>query len=243
MAVPTNAELKAYLESGVNVILAPDGEPYILCEDGSVRNKIDYVLLQEDDFRASLYAKYAGFKGASAGRLVSLGAPALADDDALVKSTNMKVGAYTLETDADPDVPRNILVTAAAGDTADTMGTITVTGTDYDGNVISEVITPSTSAPVAGKKAFKTVTSVVGAGWAKDEAEKTNDTIKVGYGNEIGLPFALVNTTDIMLGILGTTITACNPTVTTPASLSGTTIDMSAGTYNGTKEALVFLKV
>jgi len=172
-------------------------------------------------------------------RLYNLGSPALADDDLIVTSTNMKVGSYTVA--AQPEVPRNITVTATAGATADTPGTVTITGTNYDDEVISEVITPVAGSAVAGTKAFKSVTTVVGAGWAIDAVEGTNDTIKVGTGNELGLPLSLNSATEIMLGILGTTITATNPTVSNPASLEGTTIDMSSGTYNGTKEALVFI--
>ena len=181
----------------------------------------------------------AGVKASSATRLYNLGAPALADDDLIVTSTNMKVGSYTVA--AQPEVPRNITVTATAGATADTLGTITITGTNYEDEVISEVITPVAGSAIAGTKAFKTVTTVVGAGWVIDAVEGTNDTIKVGTGNELGLPLVLDSTTEIIMGVLGVTITATNPTVANPATLEGTTIDMSAGTYNGTKEALVFV--
>ncbi len=181
----------------------------------------------------------AGSKASSASRLYNLGAPALADDDLIVTTTNMIVGEYTVA--AQPDVPRNITVTASAGDTADTMGTITIVGTNYDDEVITEEIIPATGSTVAGALAFKTVTTVTGAGWVLDEFETTNDTIVVGIGNELGLPIVLDVTTEVMLSILGTTITATNATVATPATLEGTTIDMSSSTYNGTKEALVFI--
>jgi len=181
----------------------------------------------------------AGIKANSTCRLYNLSSPALADDDLIVTSTNMKVGSYTVA--AQPEVPRNITVTATAGATADTLGTITITGTNYDDEEISEVITPVAGSAVAGTKAFKSVTTVIGAGWAIDAVEGTNDTIKVGTGNELGLPLVLDSATEIIMGVLGTTITATNPTVSNPASLEGTTIDMSSGTYNGTKEALVFI--
>jgi len=181
----------------------------------------------------------AGTKANSTCRLYNLGAPALADDDLIVTSTNMKVGEYTVA--AQPDIPRNITVTVTAGATADTLGTVTISGTNYDDDEISEVITPVAGSAVAGTKAFKTVTTVVGAGWVIDAVEGTNDTIKVGIGNELGLPLMLDSATEIMMGTLGTTITATNPTVTNPATLEGTTIDMSAGTYNATKEALIFI--
>jgi hypothetical protein len=245
MAALTNERIKSDLENNMNYILAEEGNPFILCEDGTVLNKQGQRVLPNDDagasYRVYLYKQYATRRSAGAGMLYCLGAPAASDDDKIVTSTNMKNGDYTLEDSPDPDVPRNILVTAAAGGTADTPGTITVEGTDAQGNKISEVITPVAGSAVAGTKAFKTVTKVTGAGWAKDKEEETNDTIKVGYGNELGLPFAVDSADDILLGILGTTITAHNPTVSTPASVAGTTVDMSAGTYDGTKKAFVFV--
>lgn len=164
-----------------------------------------------------------------AGRFYSLGTPVVADDDKIVVSANMKVGTYTIA--AQPDVCRNITVTATAVGTADTMGTITVTGTNILGQVMTEVITPVAGSTVAGLKAFKTVTSVVGAGWVIDAVEGTNDTIKVGVGTVIGLPIKIL-TGDCPLSILGTAIVV--PTVTVGA-IEVCTIDASSGTYNGTK--------
>lgn len=183
----------------------------------------------------------AGSKASSACRLYNLGAPIVADDDKIVVSADMKVGTYTVA--AQPDVPRNITVTVTAGSDADTMGTITVAGTNYADAVISEVITPVAGSAVAGKKAFKTVTTVTGAGWVIDAGETpTADAIKVGIGNEIGLPIALDAAAEIMLGILDTTITAHNPTVSSgTATIEETTIDMSSGTYDGSKVAYVFV--
>jgi hypothetical protein len=181
----------------------------------------------------------AGSKASSACRLYNLGAPDLADDDLIVTSTNMKVGSYTIA--AQPDIPRNITVTATAGGTADTMGTITITGTNYSDEEISEEIIPVAGSTVAGALAFKTVSSVVGAGWVIDGSGATNDTIVVGTGNKLGLHLELDVASEVIMGVLGTTITATNATVSTPASLEGTTIDMSSATYNGIKEALVFI--
>jgi len=165
-----------------------------------------------------------------AARFVPMGTPIVADDDKVVVSADMKVGAYTIA--AQPDVPRNITVTVTAGGTADTMGTITVTGTNVLGQVISEVITPIAGTPVAGKKAFKTVTSVVGAGWVVDAVESTKDTIKVGIGTALGLPIK-VATGDCLLSVLGTSFVV--PTLATGNVVESCTIDSSSGTYNGSK--------
>ncbi len=182
----------------------------------------------------------AGSKASSACRLYNLGAPALASVNSLVTSTNMIVGEYTID-GSQPDVPRNVTVSATAGDTADTMGTITFVGTNYADEAITEEITPIAGSTVAGTKAFKTITTITGAGWVIDGSESTNDTVIIGVGNEIGLPIALDSATEIMMGILGTAIVATNPTVGTPATIEETTIDVSSGIYDGTKEILVFV--
>lgn len=181
----------------------------------------------------------AGIKASSACRLYNLGAPVVADVDRIVELTNMKNGAYTVADS--PDIPRNITVTHVSGDTTDTLGTITIAGTNYADANITEVIIPVADSTVEGTHAFKTVTSVTGADWAIDESETTNDQIKVGIGNELGLPLALDDADEMIFGILGTTITAHNATVAAPATIEETTIDMSAGTYDGAKAALIFV--
>lgn len=106
--------------------------------------------------------------------------------DRFLNSVDMKVGAYTLdETTIGTAGARHVNVTHTAGDTVDTLGTITITGTDLAGQTISEVITPSSGALVAGTKWFRTVTGAVGAGWVIDAAEGTADTVEIGYGAEI----------------------------------------------------------
>lgn len=170
-------------------------------------------------------------------KLVALGAPILADVDRIVTSANMKVGTYTVA--AQPDVTRNITVTATAGDTSDTMGTITVVGTDYFNQVLSEVITPVAGSTIAGKKAFKTVASVTGAGWVIDGSEGTNDTITIGVGTVLGMPFVLKSTSEPLIGIVGTAFV--DPTVKAEGTISESTVDISSGTFNGTKKAFVFV--
>lgn len=164
------------------------------------------------------------------GRIVPLNAPIVATTNRIVTSVDMKVGAYTVA--AQPDVPRNITVTVTAVGTADTMGTITVTGTNVNNETITEVLTPVAGSTVAGAKAFKTVSSVVGAGWAIDAVEGTKDTVVVGVGAVIGLPFKIL-TGDCLLSILGTAIVV--PTVTV-GTVENCTVDASSGTYNGSKK-------
>lgn len=79
------------------------------------------------------------------------------------------------------DVPRVISVTIGTGTIADTA--ITVSGYDYYGQPMSEVIqtgtTPSTA--VLGKKAFFQVSSVAVAG-------AVGGTVAIGTGNTLGIP-------------------------------------------------------
>lgn len=170
-------------------------------------------------------------------RQFDLGTPVLADADRIVVSVDMKVGTYTIA--AQPDVPRNVTVTSTAVDTEDTMGTITVVGTDYDGQALSEVITPVSGSLVAGAKAFKTITSVTGAGWVVDEVEGTKDKIVVGVGTLLGMPIVLGSTSKSRLGFVGATPVV--PTVAADGTLAGSTVDLSSGTYNGTKRVLATL--
>jgi hypothetical protein len=98
-----------------------------------------------------------------------------ADTDRVVTSTNMKVGAYTVA--AQPQYPTTITVTATAAGATDTMGTVTIGGFDENNSPISEIIIPVAGSTIAGTKTFKTILSVVGAGWVIGEG---NDTIVVG---------------------------------------------------------------
>lgn len=105
------------------------------------------------------------------------------DVDRIVAATNMIVGAYTIATQ--PATPQNVTVTVAASDTADTLGTVVVTGFDNDNVSQTETIVPVANVTVHGTKVFKRVTSIVGAGWAISE---TNDTITVGVGELKAVP-------------------------------------------------------
>ena len=158
--------------------------------------------------------------------LVDLGKPILADADRIVTIANMKNGTYTIA--AQPDVPRNITVTnATVAVGADTLGIITVTGTNVNGQVITEVITPAEADISAGRKCFKTITSVVGSGWT---IAGGNDTITVGVGSALGLPFIITDNAQVAYTIVGTAITT--PTVDhDDADISECSV--STGTYDG----------
>jgi hypothetical protein len=109
---------------------------------------------------------------------------AAADDDLIVTSANMKVGAYTVA--AQPGTPSKISATVTAVDTADTMGTLTIVGTDTLDRALTETVTLVADSTVWTSGYFKTITSITGAGWVIDGAEGTEDTIEVGVAAESG---------------------------------------------------------
>jgi hypothetical protein len=190
-----------------------------------------------EKFRRRVVAPAFRYRAEDLSILKDLGAPILADVDYIVESTNMKVGAYTIA--HQPDVPRCITCTRTVVGDADTPGTLVIVGTNWDGQIITETLTVGAHGVlVVGAKAFKTVTSVTGAGWV---IATNNDTITVGVGAVLGLPYIPDAAADILLGILGTTITAHTPVAA--GTLEGSTIDMSAGTYDGSKHAFVFLRL
>ena len=95
-----------------------------------------------------------------------------------VVSANMKVGAYTLA-NTTPVWQGGAFVTCAHVSVTgtDTLGTVTIVGVDIAGNVRSEVITPVADSTVTGLIAFRTITSITGAGWVINVG---NDTIQFG---------------------------------------------------------------
>ena len=117
------------------------------------------------------------------------------------------------------DVPRNVIVDAAGAATA----VLTVTGTDTYGIPMSEAITLNGATAVAGKKAFKTITSIAASAAATD--------FFVGTGDVFGLPLA-ANTRNYVLtawnGAFVTTGTFVGAVATSPAT---TTTGDVRGTY------------
>lgn len=97
-----------------------------------------------------------------------------------VASVNMANGAYTIA-NASPSFAGGVLIVATiTGVTGnDTPGSILVTGTDLNGNVISETIALVAGGTATGTKVFRTVTSIVQSGWVINGG---NDTIVIGHG-------------------------------------------------------------
>ena len=181
----------------------------------------------------------------NAARKYNLGAPVLADVDLIVVSAEMKnTTTYTIA--AQPDISRNITVKHTAVVTADTLGTITITGTDVLGQPLSEIITPVDGTTVLGKLAFKTIASAIGAGWVVSSGTD-KDTIEIGVGTLLGLPVIIKETADIDLGVVGialivpTVAVTVSPAIATSTAISKCTVDLSSGTYDGSKKVHIFI--
>jgi len=115
---------------------------------------------------------------------------AAADDDGLLAAFATTTDAVTKTTflNAMPAC-RNVTITSggtAASNIA--AGTIVITGTDINGDPITEdaAVTADTALTFVGTKAFKTVTSILFPAMAG-----TSATFKAGWGDKYGLPYML----------------------------------------------------
>jgi hypothetical protein len=154
---------------------------------------------------------------------LNYGAPAANVANRFVVSTDMKVGAYTVANSSPGDsLPHNISVTVTKADAFDTPGTITITGTDYNNAVITEIVTPIDGTAYS-VKTFKTVTGISGAAWV---AVGGADQITIGFAGLIGLPAIIAAAADLLMATHGTGVLNA-PTVAVGAAISQCTIDLS----------------
>ena len=152
---------------------------------------------------------------------------ATADVDYFVASADMKLGAYTLANTTMPGAcARNVTVTQTITNTAeDTNGTIVVVGTDLAGNAITETLTPDGGATKEGVKAFRTVTSITGVGWAINGDDE--DTVTLGFGDVIGLP-DMLSVNSVLFAFLNGVREAVAPAVTFSTTLlENNTVDLA----------------
>lgn len=166
---------------------------------------------------------------------ISLGAPEAADDDGLVDaatSTELPNNATIVYTTADDgttpfdnadtpapasvvmadgeaysvwtlDVPRNVTGVVSHSTTSIAM-TVIVAGFDEYGEAMTELFTFGASAQdvvVAGKKAFKHIRSFTIA----SGGNATANTLNMGWGNVLGLPYRLNHASDLFSAFAGGT--------------------------------------
>lgn len=187
---------------------------------------------------------------------VDLGAPAALDTTALISAAtstelpNAATITYTFPAaSASPQdgarndgilaTPRNVTAVATHSTSIVAM-TMLVTGKDVDGITMSELFTVTatgTSKTVAGKKTFKTITSIAVA----SASDATANTLSMGFGDVLGLPFLLSQKNAILCfmdGVPQATGTLVAGDTTDPAT---TTTGDVRGTYtpatatNGTR--------
>jgi hypothetical protein len=143
---------------------------------------------------------------------------------AAVTDTGVQVDVTTGITN--PPCPRNI--TATAGGTAGDIKAIQViiTGTNANGDVITETLpafTVDTAGTVVGAKAFKTVTNI-----RIPAHDGTGATTEIGFGDKLGLPDLLTSNT-VLMATLGGTKEGTAPTVVADADeLEKNTVDLNS---------------
>lgn len=125
-----------------------------------------------------------------------------------------------------PGCPKNI--TATAGGTAGDIKAVkvTITGTNYAGEEITEdlpAFTVDTAGTVTGSKAFKTVTGI-----SIPAMDGAGATVAIGFGEKLGLPYKLAHNT-VLATYVDNTIEATAPTVAVSATaLESNTIDLNS---------------
>lgn len=79
--------------------------------------------------------------------------------------------------------PRNVTFTTSGGTPADAPATATITGTDINGDALTEEVNvPQTATTAEGVKAFKTITSIV-----YSAGQGTDALVAIGFGKKFGL--------------------------------------------------------
>lgn len=131
---------------------------------------------------------------------------------------------------AQPDVPRNLVLTpgTSAGDLA--ACTVVINGTNYFGKAISEnfVFAGGALTAATGAKAFKSVTSVVFP--ANCETGGFATTWSLGIGANIGLKNCIATDGDWMQSSVGGTYESTRATM----AASATSVESNTATFNGT---------
>jgi hypothetical protein len=158
---------------------------------------------------------YGGTSKFTAGRRNTYGhylpTPLLGTSTAVLVATASVAASVVTAGITNPDVPRN--VTATPGGTTSNVAavSVTITGTNVEDLVITEVLpafTAGSGAAVVGSKAFKTVTSV------SIPITGAATTVAIGTGAKLGLNRRLPFNT-VFLAAIGGVREATLPTVVT----------------------------
>lgn len=158
---------------------------------------------------------------------IALGSPAAPSATAVHAAITLSNGAAQDITTGitNPDVPRNVTI---KGNAANEAGDVVITGTNRNGDVITETIALNEANEVVGNKAFKTVTNI-----HVPARTTAGDTVSIGRGAKIGLPFfASVNR--VLRAFLAGVVEGTAPTVAVDADeIEKNTVALNS-TLNGT---------
>lgn len=134
---------------------------------------------------------------------------------------------------AQPDVPRNLVITPGGSTTDVASCTVTVSGTSILGRSITETFAFSANQSTAttGSKAFKTVSSV--AFPASCEDDPYDATWSVGWGEKLGIARCMDNAGDLIRSLKDGATEATQPTVTADAD----EVEKNVADVNGTMDA------
>lgn len=142
---------------------------------------------------------------------VAAAAAAAASATAILAATALTDEAQAIITGiTNPAVPRSLTV---KGNAAGITGNVVITGTNYAGAVITETIALNGSTAVEGTKAFKTVAKID----LPVEVNVGTDTVSVGTGTKLGLPWLLIHNT-VLAAFLDNAKEGTAPTVTVSAT-------------------------
>ena len=130
-----------------------------------------------------------------------------------------------------PPCARSIIATTS-GTSGDVKAVqVVITGTDIDGNEITESLpafTVNTNETVTGSKAFATVTS-----YLVPAMDGTGCSVSIGFGDKLGLPYKFARN-PVLRTFLGTTLEGTAATVAVSSSaLANNTVDLNSA-LNGT---------
>jgi len=154
-----------------------------------------------------------------------------ADTDGLLDGVALTEAAQTV-TEFEKAMPYTRNVTAVASDAVTTK--ITVYGTNIAGIAISEELTLNGTTPVVGAKAFKTVTSIV------LPIATGTETVDVGFGDKIGLPFVF-DAKPLAFAMQAGTLESTAPTLAIDTDeVEKNTIDLNSA-LDDTKDVDIFL--
>jgi hypothetical protein len=162
----------------------------------------------------------------------NLGTPALGATTAVMAAAGASSNLDVTSGLTNPDIARNITATTTGTGANVTAQTVTINGTDIEGNALSETLpalTAGSLGTVVGNKAFATVTEVI------CPAIGASVNLSIGLGSKLGLPRRLGRDTVLnayLNGVRETTrptvsfdaANICNNTVVLVSALNGNAV-------------------